>query len=68
MSISEHKKCVADELAKAGVKDAQITLAIETNGTLLELLSCYQLNDNHQQTIQHIYEKAACDHIRNQDL
>ena len=46
-------------LAAAGVSDAQIRLALETSGTLLDQLAAYPLDDRHKRTVLQIFEAQA---------
>ena len=46
---------ICDELRQAGISDAQVNLALETSGTLLEQLASYPLDEQHKRTVRNIF-------------
>ena len=53
------RQAVCAALQEAGVSDAQIALALETSGALLEQLAAYPLDDTHNRTVRDIFERLA---------
>ncbi|MBL82170.1 MAG: hypothetical protein CMM80_06465 [Rhodospirillaceae bacterium] len=53
------RQTICDELSQAGISDAQVNLALDTNGTLLEQLSSYQLDEHHKRTVRDIFVQYA---------
>ena len=50
---------ICDELRQAGISDAQVNLALETSGTLLEQLVSYPLDEQHKRTVRNIFVQYA---------
>ena len=50
---------ICDELRQAGISDAQVNLALETSGTLLEQLASYPLDEQHKRTVRNIFVQFA---------
>ena len=48
------RQTICDELRQAGISDAQVNLALETSGTLLEQLASYPLDEQHKLSLIHI--------------
>ena len=49
------RQTICDELRQAGISDAQVSLALETSGTLLEQLANYPLDEQHKRTVRDIF-------------
>jgi len=57
---------ITEQLFKAGVSEAQIHLAAETSGTLLELLASYPLDPYFKKSVTDIFAEYAASQ-NNQD-
>tara|TARA_B100000242_G_scaffold286130_1_gene251386 strand:- start:388 stop:636 length:249 start_codon:yes stop_codon:yes gene_type:complete len=53
------RQIICDELRQAGISDAQVNLALETSGTLLEQLASYPLDEQHKRTVREIFMQYA---------
>ena len=53
------RQTICDELRQAGISDAQVNLALETSGTLLEQLASYPLDEQHKRTVRDIFVQHA---------
>ena len=53
------KQAMCEALRAAGVAEAQITLALETSGALLEQLARYQTDDRHNRSVREIFDRLA---------
>ena len=53
------RQTICDELRQAGISDAQVNLALETSGTLLEQLASYPLDEQHKRTVREIFMHYA---------
>ena len=52
-------QAICDELLQAGISDAQVNLALEPSGTLLEQLASYPLDEQHKRTAREIFMRYA---------
>ena len=72
MEKKQDKTQIKDQLAAAGIRQADIELATETSETLLELLAAYPIDDllTHRQrkSIKDLFENAAAAQLRARDL
>ena len=72
MEKKQYKTQIKDQLAAAGILQADIELANETSETLLELLAAYPIDDllTHRQrkSIKDLFEDAAAAQLRARDL
>ena len=72
MEKKQYKTQIKDQLAAAGICQADIELATETSETLLELLAAYPIDDllTHRQrkSIKDLFEDAAAAQLRARDL
>ena len=72
MEKKQYKIQIKDQLAAAGIRQADIELVTETSETLLELLAAYPIDDllTHRQrkSIKDLFEDAAAAQLRARDL
>ena len=72
MEKKQYKTQIKEQLAAAGISQADIELATETSETLLELLAAYPIDDllTHRQrkSIKDLFEDAAAAQLRARDL
>lgn len=52
-------QAVCAALQQAGVSQAQINLALETSGALLEQLAAYPLDEQHKKSVLQIFQTYA---------
>ena len=53
------RQTICNELRQAGISDAQVNLALETSGTLLEQLASYPLDEQHKRRVRDIFMQYA---------
>ena len=53
------KQAICAALSDAGVSDAQITLALETSGTLLDQLASTPLSGRQTKTVLELFDRLA---------
>jgi hypothetical protein len=72
MGKKQYKTQIKEQLAAAGIRQADIGLATETSEALLELLAAYPIDDllTHRQrkSIKDLFEDAAAAQLRARDL
>lgn len=76
MDKKQYKTQIKDQLAAAGIRQADIDLATETSEALLELLAAYHLDnrlddhlDNRQKkSVKDLFEDAAARQLRAMEL
>lgn len=53
------KQAMCEALRAAGVSEAQITLALETSGALMDQLAGYPLDDRPNRSVREIFDRLA---------
>ena len=56
---NQDKADLCEQLARAGVSDLQLHLALETSGALLEQLAATPLDERHKRSVREIFDHFA---------